>query len=579
MAVAYAPRLNLEEALLEMAQGLTPLEKEGTPERRPTLLEWTEAHRTIGGVPLLPSRIPWLRDLYAWVAPEIVVMKASQVFISEWMVNTGLWVCDTGQGGRGNALYGFPTQREADDFSQARVDGPLGESAYLAERTGMVYETKGGRKSRRASVARVRLRRIGKGHLYLRGADKRNQLLTVDADAILVDEVDEWRRGRLTLARQRLNSSLDPIVRIASTPKFPSSGIAPLWAETTRRRYHVRCRVCGKAQHLTFPENLDRQGRLHCAFCPADIDPLSEGEWVAENPGAPVEGFHVNRLYSHRADLKALARTGYDILDHVTTDPEEIQEFHNQSLGLPHAPAGGALTDDILNACVAKPPEDYSCPAPPTGQPVVMGVDVGGVLHWWVKGPAPDQVRNPGATRLIDCGTAPNNVAPDGRVWPEIAAVMDRHRVRLTVVDALPEDERSARFAQEHYGRVYRCFYHDESQWKYAAASAWNVLEHVVHAQRTRVMDAMFNRFHQAREQLPRDARYHPTLYPHLKAPVRVLVTDTRGRQTARYQEGLAADHFAHAAVYAELANVFVTDPQAPATVNRPKRKPLKVRG
>lgn len=570
----------VEEMLRSFGEGIEPPPNQPRPDAL-SLLAWTERYRTIGGTPLTPSRIPWLRDLYdlSWLGErgrEAVVMKASQVMISEWMVNTALWVCDTGRGGRGNALYVFPTQREANDFSQARVDSAINESSYLANRTGVSYGFAHGHvTSGRKSPARVMLKRVGRGFLYMRGGDKRRQLLTVDGDALLLDEVEEYHRGTIDVARQRLNSALDPLVRIASTPKYPSGGIAPVFGETTRRRYHYRCGGCGLAQHLQFPENLTREGRLVCCRCGDPLDRLAEGEWVAEYPDAEVEGFHVNRLMSPRTNLVELAQAGYDIEDHLQTDPSAIQEFRNQSLGLPHAPAGGALTDDILNGCC----RDYEVPAALTMPPVAMGVDVGGVCHWWVKAPAPDQERNPGATRLIAYGTAPNEDGPDGEPWPILGQLMERYRVRCCVIDALPEDDRSARFCDWWGGRAFRCFYHDESQWRYASASAWNVAERVVHAQRTRAMDQAINRFHRAEEELPRDARYHPYLYRHLKAPVRVLAEDARGHTVARYQEGLEPDHLCHAATYCELARVFATTPGTPAARTNGHRKPVRVGG
>lgn len=561
----------IDEMLLQLAQGIAPPPRT-TPTDRLSLLAWTERYRTIQGVPLRPSKIPWLREMYSWDADEIRIMKASQVFMSELMINTALWVCDTAQGGRGNALYIFPTQSEADDFSQARIDPAIHESSYLGERTGSVYEDHAGRRRSRTAASRVRLRRIGQGFLYLRGGDKRRQLLTVDGDAILCDEVDEYRRGIIDVARQRLNSALDPLVRMASTPKYPSSGIAPLFDETTKRRFFIPCDACGEKQPLVFPDNLTEDGELVCRSCRGPMSCTQEGEWVAEKPDAEVEGFHVNRLYSPRANLLKIADDGYDIESHVTTDPESIQEFKNQTLGLPHAPAGGALTDEILNACK----QDYSIPAAVTMQPVCIGVDVGGVLHFWVEAPAPDQVENPGGTRMLDYGVLPNTDGPDGEVWPELGNLMRRYRARLVVVDALPEDERSARFVEQWRGRAYRCFYHDEAQWRYAGPAAWNVDEGIVHANRTRMMDAAFNRFHHSAEELPRDANFLSNLYPHLKAPVRVLVTDARNRQVARYQEGLAADHLAHAKVYAEIARQF--EPMAPTPPDSRTRRPVRVK-
>ena len=50
------------------------------------------------------------------------------------MINGALWVADTGQGSNGTAVYVMPTQAQVNDFSQARVDRAIGESAYLTDR-------------------------------------------------------------------------------------------------------------------------------------------------------------------------------------------------------------------------------------------------------------------------------------------------------------------------------------------------------------------------------------------------------------------------------------------------------------
>ena len=78
---------------------------------------------------------------------------------SEFLINTALWTADTGQGGRGNALYVMPTQTQMDDFSQARFDKAIAESPYLQQR---LYPAPPGR----AGPLRLRLKRFGGGYVY-----------------------------------------------------------------------------------------------------------------------------------------------------------------------------------------------------------------------------------------------------------------------------------------------------------------------------------------------------------------------------------------------------------------------------
>ncbi len=102
-----------------------------------SLLDWTLAYRFLQGKPMRLT--PALQNLYQDDHPFIVIQKAAQVGISEYLINTALWAADTGRGGRGNALYVMPTQGHVDDFSQARFDKAIGESPMWAEAPGLVW--------------------------------------------------------------------------------------------------------------------------------------------------------------------------------------------------------------------------------------------------------------------------------------------------------------------------------------------------------------------------------------------------------------------------------------------------------
>jgi hypothetical protein len=484
------------------------------------------------------GNLPWLRDLYrtsdpaAWV-PEVWVQKASQVFVSEWLLNNGLWVADSGLGGRGNALYVFPRQVQMNDFVHARVDTAIEDSAYLRERVGVVPGTG------KPAVDNVGLKRLGRGHVYFRGSEQRPQIITIDADALLCDEVDEFAAGVVDVARERLGSARRPMVRGGSTPKYPSAGIASIFDTTTKQHYFIRCGSCSERQALEFPRNLTESGDLVCFKCGGSMQPDQEGEWVAERPSAGVAGYHVSRLYSPRADLVRLARLGYDIEKGLISNPSKVQEFFNQNLGLPHAPEGGSLTADVLAACE----RDFGHPWVTKEHPVTMGVDVGAVLHFWIEGPKPDA---PEIARLMFAGTTTD--------WADLDRLMERFLVNQCVIDANPESAKAMAFAKRHQGRVLCCFYPNMKDWRHKDFWDTRRAENVVLAHRTRSLDETFDRFYQQRIELPRAAAHIRGLYDQLKAPVRILVTDQDGRTVARYDEGTAADHYAHAANYAHVA-------------------------
>ncbi len=184
------------------------------------LLDWSLAHRFLQGKPMRLT--PALRDLYADDHPFIVVQKAAQVFVSEYLINSALWAADSGQGGRGNALYVMPTQTQIDDFSQARFDKAIAESPHLQSR---LFPPPPGR----PGPARQRLKKVGQGYIYFRGADSRRQLSSIDADIVVLDEFDLMAEGVLALAQKRLASSRLGWLRVASTPRYPEAGVNGLW--------------------------------------------------------------------------------------------------------------------------------------------------------------------------------------------------------------------------------------------------------------------------------------------------------------------------------------------------------------
>ncbi len=495
---------------------------------------WAVTYRRIRGESF--GIIPPLIDVYRDHAPQVCIAKAAQVFISEWCINLAFWCADSKAGRRGNALYVFPGKQDIGDFTRARVDTAVEESPYLR---GRVRPLKGLQPIGRATN-NVGLKRVGEGFVYFRGSNAESGLLSIDADLVLYDEVDRLKEGTLALGAKRLGSSLLGWQRFASTPLYPETGIDALWLQSDRRRYHLRCEHCGERQALSFPGNVTEDGTVICCACHDSLNRLAAGEWVAEQPGAERHGYHVTKLLSPRADLKALATLGYRIQRRDETDQHTIQQFYNQDLGVPHAPEGGQLSRAEIEACCA----DYSLGDwAPTG--CTMGVDVGAKLHVVIGAPSPE---GNGKTRI-----AYINALHD---WADIDRLMPRFDVSSCVVDAEPEHHKAREFANRWAGRVWLCHYPNTAQWSHQEPVAWNGNEHAVSAHRTITLDGMFAELRERRVELPREVLALPEFAEQMMAPIRVIEKDTRGNPVARYVEGGKADHYCHGANYERIARL-----------------------
>lgn len=513
-----------------------------------SLLDWTTKYRSslIRGRAFELETHQYLKAIYQDDCREMVIEKAGQVGISEYLISYILWSCDIRQA---TGLYIFPTDTHVSDFSTARIGPAISPDAstYLA---GIVSQAGHGR------VDRVGLKSVRNRFLYLRGAGikpdgRAPQLKSIDADVVVLDERDEMSDRAEALARERLGHSSISEIRIASTPTYPSVGIHKLYAQTDRRRWHIKCQHCGNFQTLELTDlvkefdpigrpiewykDAEKQPVMICRKCSKALDRLSPGEWVAEDPNNPVHGYHLSRLYMTHKPL-------VDIIEGLRSDDDtKRKETYNQGLGLPYRPPSSvSLSETTLDLCR----RDYVTRLPGKGARVYMGVDVGVMLHVVIREKMPDgstEARFIGMVKAFDL---------------ELAQLMERYQVRLCVIDALPET-RSARTFQANagQGKVWLCYYGEKKHTE--PSEVWSVKDWTVNADRTRTLDTTLAGFISAGrgepgKTLPANMRGNPDYYKQITALERVLEKSADGNQVARYIGD--PDHYAHAENYCDIA-------------------------
>lgn len=473
--------------------------------------------------------IPALQAIYADRHPFIVVQKAAQVFISEYLINTALWAADTGQGDRGNVFFVMPTQTQVNDFSQARLDRAIGDSPYLQQRLSPPPA--------RPGPLRQNLKKVGPGYIYLRGADSRRQLTSVDADVVLLDEYDLMAEGVLPLAQKRLASSRLGWMRVASTPRLPEAGINALFLQSDQRSYLLRCGACRTDQRLTWDDNVDPQrGVVVCRLrrCRKPLDLWLPGRWEAAAPGNDrIHGYHLNRLYSPLANIAQM------VLESEETAPGALQEFQNSVLGETFVPPGGRLSLDALDRCR----RDYQMPASSLSE-TFMGVDVGTRLHVVIR----ERLSvDPLRTRALFVGEVAR--------LEELFELAQRYHVRAAVIDAQPEQRLAIEFARSRQLEAAVAFYSRNDP---GHERGYENGVRVERLNRTQALEELFELFRTEAAELPRDARRLGgrvrdgvgEYYRQMMALSRVLEQNAAGNWVARYVDAGKPDHYAHAELY-----------------------------
>ena len=495
----------------------------------------------VPGRPFDLVRHAYLTEIHRCTAQTIVIDKAGQMGASEYLISYAFHATDQRQA---TVMYVMPTDRVISDFSAARVGPALEASAYLQA---IVVEGSAGGEKRGAD--RVTLKRVRDRFIYFRGGQvdrdgMANQLKTVDADCVILDELDEMDPRVIPITMKRLDASPLAEMRMVSTPTYAGRGIHAEYLKTDMRQWFVRCGHCGEWQPLTLAhliiesDQLDRPLSWHgqkdqrpylaCRKCTREIERGAPGEWVAEHPSRVIAGFHLPKLINPAYDV------GRIITALQQVDQTVRKECINQDLALPFQPMGGQLTPEQLDDVR----REY-LPGPVRSEVCVMGIDVGpNGLHVVIRS-------------ATDAGSAQRFAGVVD--WARLPQLMTIYQVRSAVIDALPETTKAREFqAKSNPQMIWLAYYTDLS--KSIEPAIWKAEDAIVNLDRTRTLDEMYAALFGAAATLPANARDLIGYYDQLTAPVRVVQNNARGVPVAVYLEGSKAVHFAHAENYCRSA-------------------------
>ena len=492
---------------------------------------------------------PWLRDMHDCNTEMMTGMKAAQMGYTETALNKALKAKDIdGQ----SVMYILPASKpDASDFSSSRFDPALEMSPHLAKLF--------------TSVKNVQHKRAGNANLYLRGSKSRSQLKSVPAGMMIFDEVDEMNQKNIPLAFERMSGQKVMQAFMLSTPTIEGIGISKWHEQTTCEEYTFKCPCCSRMTMLESPENnlvitaddiLDPEienSYYVCKDCGGILHheekinwlKYETSEWVPSFAGRTSRGFHINQMYSMALGGKPAAMAKAVIK--ADFSPEEEQELYNSKLGMTHAVKGARVDDEHIIACteigghtkIEQSPNTYF---------TTMGVDIGKWIHleinqWFFDDSMMTFDINLMATSKL---VLENKV----RDFEELDRYMNLFNVNYCVIDAEPETRKATEFANRFYGRVSICYYARGVPKKF-------INEHTdtpaISVDRTSWLDASLGRIIGTRCMLPKDLSME--YKKHIKSLVRIYKKDADGNPVGSYvKESNAADHFAHAHNYAEIA-------------------------
>jgi len=477
-------------------------------------LFWARAHRVMpdGGyysITRPPHRMPYLRDVYRAignlpVGGRIVTMKCAQTGWTELAINSALWFMDHRREG---VLYMLPSDRVLSDMAQARIDKAIRLSGTL--------------RAAFSDITNVGLK-VGFGQpLYLRGAHSLEKLREIGVGMIVRDELQVMPEEAAEQALSRLGASRYKYVIDLSNPQFPETGIHTAYMGGTQETWQLWC-PCGERAEPRWPDSIADVDGVQTLVCPKCKRPLDKanGAWVAGDPEAPYRSFRMSQLVSPTVTPAEIVAQYNEARGNAT----RMQVFYNMTLGLPYAPEGARITDEVL-AALSRSGEMLAGSVRPT----VMGVDVGAVLHVVIR-------RIEGG--IIWAGTTD---------WVGVARLMGTYNVQRCAIDAAPEVTKAKELARAFPGRVVLVRYLGPASLGDREAVEDGVT--ILSVNRTEAIDNAVARLLNAEESIP--TNLPEDFYRHVKAITRQIVQTGQNEHAVWVESG--PDHYAHALTYSEI--------------------------
>lgn len=521
---------------------------------------------------------PYIVGILDSQADQNFICKGAQTGLTEALITLANHVA--AREGR-DVLYYFPEVKQAREFSRTRFDDAIKYSPVL--RNAIVKQTEA-------------MKKFDSGTIFIKGATRR-ELKSTAASRLFMDELDEWLKGMVALAEQRLRGQRNTDTRAwgFSTPSYPDMGVDLFYQQSTMERYHFDCPHCGERIKLDFDEETctDPLGKgnlyvceddiyesyLKCNCCHSKLDQEDKsnwlrcvehggsGHWVPTNPDVDPKlcrGFHVSQLYSPAVEPYQIAK---DYIEGLT-NPQKMREFYNSVLGLPYAGSEYQVQDIHIGACMERKPYRLTdldtLPPKANGTMITLGVDQGGPYHtfaavdWRLSTERVGDCNDRAVGKVVGCGI----IAHDD--WDQVHGLMKGYHVRQCVIDYFPEPTNARVFARKFCGYVHLCQFITGVGGRELRQIEDEYGADIVKVDRTSWLTKSLGRIHSNTLDLPLDMDLE--FWEHLKALKQVHEPRPDGHPAAKYKNFEKPDHFALALMYAEIAFRILDPPYSPAT-------------
>ncbi len=486
-------------------------------------------HRSTKGEHLTFRDKPWLIAIYQDNSHNMVIVKCSQVHMTEHALCAMYTYASKGRRG----MYVLPSKEHRKTFVSDRINRMKDFSPLYAQAI---------KSGSTESDSNVYKSIFGKGWKFV-GSNVRKDFFEFPCDTLFFDEYDQLDQDNLWYAYDRVANVAHPVIWKFGNPTRENHGIHAEFLRSDQKEWHVDCGHCGHEQVLNWEEHFivpyhstwrlrHPMGRPICTACGKSFDRLGPGRWIAMSPGrGRASGYRISRLFVNKKNKPNDIITLFKRFIESQNNSTALQNFYNNYLGQTYENTDFKITKEVLMRSLY---DNGNVEFDPALFRTVMGVDQGKLFTCVISMVWDDEI--------IDVHYV--NV----KRWSDIEKLESDFNVVCTVVDAQGGGYAETRDFVAAKGSRWMCYYRSKDQIK--GKFNLNYKEQVVETNRTECLDLMVKGLLEKTAHVRADYAHAEggNFLKQMLAPARV--TDNNGRPI--WTKGV--DHFFHASAYRYLA-------------------------
>lgn len=498
----------------------------------PFLMNMLEYHRTHQNKGIDFNNCWFLKDIYTDQSNFIVVKKATQCGVSEWLIGRAI---DEAIRNR-NVLYTLPTEILRTRFVFSRFNKTLEFTDFYQRHQNQID-------------SKV-LKQFNDGIINFIGSNAIAGFTEFVAHTVIMDEIDQCNIDNLEMAIERQSSIKDKKMIKVSNPTIKGFAIDFEYSKSDKKIWQIPCSNCGewitpdffkhvlkevdKNEYIIQDQKWDRLSSRDifpiCHHCKKPYERYAKGEWVKRENKSSVSGYMISKMFSTMVTLRELV----DRFNEGLINDRIMERFYNGDLGQAFVSSGAKITIEMLDECVCDFPLETSCK-----ESCVMGCDVGNVLNVVIGKILHEEVMK---VKII--------YVNELRTKEDIIDLFKRFNIILGVIDSKPEGRLSRGLAAT-IKQMWMIDYLTESP-----RDTIDIQRKMYKVDRTTSLDGVKESILTKRLLLPKNAKSIKEFYSQIMASTRVWKENKLSLKEGRYVwvEGGEPDHYFHAINYMMIA-------------------------